>query len=78
MPVSGPSLPPPSVPPHGYPPSRPLTRHQLRTEQTKAEKERVAALNKVCCAVESVYPVMYSDVAIGAAIIRGGTHCLQV
>ena len=47
------AMPPPTYsttslpPPRGHTPSRPLTRHQLRAEQTKVEKERAAVLNKV-------------------------------
>ena len=49
------SLPPASLPPRTYPPSRPLTRHQLRTEQTKAERDRLDALNKVCEQINKQY-----------------------
>lgn len=41
------SAPPPYSHSTSHPVSRPLTRHQLRVEQSRAEKERAAALNKV-------------------------------
>lgn len=41
------SAPPPYSHATSHPVSRPLTRHQLRVEQSRVEKERAAALNKV-------------------------------
>ena len=41
------SAPPPYSHSTSHPVSRPLTRHQLRVEQSRVEKERAAALNKV-------------------------------